>query len=89
MPLPYSNEAIMACEPERRDNTACVSPTVSTTGTRTGRLARSMARRAGLMCESAAESAELASTSAGTARRKCVTSSGRSSMSSRMRCTSG
>ena len=55
----------------------------------TRRLARSMARRASLMWESAAESDELASTSAGTARRKCVTSSGRSSMSSRMRCISG
>ena len=46
----------------------------------------SLARR---MCASACWSADEASTSAGTARRKCVTSSGRSSMSSRMRWTSG
>ena len=55
----------------------------------TRRFARSMARRASLMWESEAESDELARTSAGTALRKCVTSSGRSSMSSRMRCVSG
>ena len=51
--------------------------------------ARSMASLARRMWASAAESAEEASTSARTARRKCVTSSGRSSMSNRMRCTSG
>ena len=48
-----------------------------------------MARRASLMCASDAESDDDARTSAFTARRKCVTSSGRSSMSSRMRWTSG
>ena len=48
-----------------------------------------MARRASRMWASDAESAEEARTSAFTARRKCVTSSGRSSMSSRMRWTSG
>ena len=48
-----------------------------------------MARRERRMCESDDESDVEASTSAGTTRRKCVTSSGRSSTSSRMRCTSG
>ena len=55
----------------------------------TSRLARSMASRDRRMCESELESEVEASTSAGTTRRKCVTSSGRSSTSSRMRCTSG